>query len=270
MWRLGYINELQLLMNTSFVKHCSWDGEFSVHEWTGDTVLLKDKSCAPALFQCETREDQQEHVKSRVNKFHSRSGLQVKLLNQFFGLRPPGLQFAHNELINHLDGCLQCSPSGPDVVCLSVGLIEDSHTVFMIQPHPQQVTHQHTRMPPLLVENKNHRDKWHHKLINRAREEGDDLVVRYNRRAEVIRNSSAMSAVAVVTNSDGSPLNRGKAISIPTELSGLYFVGLLEDWISGSLTQRVYAMKPCVVQELMAKNEAGGVPLLDLESFLQE
>ena len=95
-------------------------------------------------------------------------------------------------------------------------------------------------------------------------------MVRYNRRAELIRNSSAMSAVAVVTNSDGYPLNRGEAISIPTELSGLYFVGSLEDWMSGSLTQRVYAVKPCVVQELMAKNEAGGVPLLELESFLQE
>ena len=107
---------------------------------------------------CETWEEQQEHVKLRVYKFHSRLGLQVKLLNQFCGLRPPCLQFAYNELINHLDGCLQFSPSGPDVVRLSVGLIEDLHTVFMIQPDPQQVTHQHTLMPPLLVKNKNHRD----------------------------------------------------------------------------------------------------------------
>ena len=92
---------------------------------------------------------------------------------------------------------------------------------------------------------------------------------RYNRQPQLIVDASAMSAVAVVTNSDGSPIDLAKARQIPVNLSDKFFVQSPTDHANRSTSQRVYAMLKGKLKLMMEANKSGGIPLSEVDSFLE-
>ena len=164
------------------------------------------------------------------------------MLNQFCGLRPGGTEFA-KELINYYDGCLQCSPYGQDVFpLLPAGRDHHDPLWFLMRPPDEKVTPDMTGVPALLVPDKNRCQKSRNKKIDAAKANNYELVERYNRQPQLTVDASAMSAVAVVTNSDGSPISLAKARQIQVDLSDKLFVHLPADHANRSTSQRVYAM----------------------------
>ena len=221
---------------------CPTDCVLIVHERTGETTILDDGSCAPTLFLCNEDDDRWAHVTQRMFYFGRKSSLWIKMLNQFCGLRPGGTEFA-KELINYYDGCLQCSPYGPDVFpLLPAGRDNDDPLWFLIRPPDEKVKPELAGVPALLVTNKNGRQKSRNQKIDAAKANNDELVERYNRQPQLIVDASAMSAVAVVTNSDGSPTDLAKARQIPVNLSDKFFVQSPTDHANRSTSQHVYAM----------------------------
>ena len=144
------------------------------------------------------------------------------MLNQFCGLHPGGTEFA-KELINCYDGCLQCSLYGPDVFpLLPADRDNDDPLWFLMRPPDKKVTPDMPGVPALLVPDKNRRQKSRNKKINAAKANNDELVEQYNRQPQLIVDSSAMLAVALVTNSDGSPIDLAKARLIPVNLFSFF------------------------------------------------
>ena len=192
------------------------------------------------------------------------------MLNQFCGLHPGGTEFA-KELINYYDGCLQCSPCGPDVFpLLPAGRDHHDPLWFLMHPPDKKVTPDMTGVPALLVPDKNRCQKSCNQKIDAAKANNDELVERHNRQPQLIVDASAMSAFAVVTNSDGSPIDLAKARQIPVDLSDKFFVHSSATHANCSTSQRVYAMLKGKLKLMMEANKSGSVPLSEVESFLEQ
>ena len=266
-WHFGIIGEL----SHRTVQWCNeemnrYDGMLTVYQWTGSTKIMPNGSCVPDLFLAQTKHQCNENLTLRHIPFKKGCGLKFHFLNQFSGSLPWKGKMAV-ELINHLDGCLQCSHEGPDHFPIELDRIT-KRDVFLAPSELFEVTEKWTLHPSTVVKNNFSNSKWRLGPVKLAQDKNDDLVANWNKGSKVKISSHSMVTVAVVTKADGTPLDLATATNLNPEFANKSFVPSPSDFVARSTIQRIYVIDDSNYDLLMARNESGGVPLVDVDQFL--
>ena len=242
------------------------DGALYVYEWTGDTTIING-GIVPTLFTEESESGIMKHLTLKYYKFNKANSLPLYFVNQFSGTLPSRGKIAP-ELVNHIDLCLQCSPSGGDYFPTPVRRVKDKEE-YLKPLERLPVTTDDTNHPPVIRLNPDTNSQWRSSMIKNARDAGDKEIAKFNTPPKRIPVQDAKVSVAVVTLSNGQPLDLNTATRLDPSLVGMHFVPSLSDFINESCTQKVYAIDNDQYKKLKKYNIVG-LPYQDAEDTIKE
>ena len=183
-WFLGIVASL-ILTNKTEDHHALPDGIIFIYSWTGRATWVNN-ILTPAFYLCDLADDRNQHMSQIHIQFRKTSQFKFVFLNQLCGPSPIGSRLSFG-VINSVDGCIQCSPDGPDTCpgyfqrplkhfsqqeSSSIGIV-NLKSKFQLPPRYLQastieVTSDLTNLQPVIVENKDHGKRWRSKFIKIA------------------------------------------------------------------------------------------------------
>ena len=238
-WNLGVIGDLSCRHQRFDDEEMNkYEGCLQVFQWNGNVTKTKNGMIVPSFYLSEDRNDLlANHLDLASIKF-KRQSKQFRLcfINQFCGTPPLGGSISPS-VINEVDGCVQCSPMGPDILPTRLFHVKKSDVRFRSYER-EIVTTDDTNLPTAFIKHK--KNKSRAKSVYRSSLAGEFDAAKWNKSPKLIRNPEAMVSVAVITKMDLSSLNPKSLTSISNVFKKMYSVISPTDFLNRHTKQDVF------------------------------